>query len=135
MIILDTSFLIDYFRDENLSRFIPQGEKASVTVISYYEIMAGIQRMKSPREEKFFRHFFSEVEILDFDLTAAEIASGIGARMARAGNRVNAFDILITGIALAHHAGAIVTADTDFHEIAKYAGIEIRNYNRATMNK
>ena len=75
------------------------------------------------------------MEILDFDLTAAEIASGIGARMARAGNRVNAFDILITGIALAHHAGAIVTADTDFHEIAKYAGIEIRNYNRATMNK
>jgi len=130
LIVLDTSFLIDYFRNENLSDLIPQGEKTAVTTISYYEIMAGIQRIKSPREEKFFRHFFSDVEILDFDLTAADIASGIGARMAKEGNRVNAFDILITGIALAHHAGAIITADTDFNEIAKYAGIEIRNYPR-----
>jgi len=86
--------------------------------------------MKSPKEERFFRHFFSDVEILDFNPTAAELASDIGARMTKEGNRVNAFDILITGIALAHHAGAIITADTDFNEIAKYAGIEIRNYNR-----
>lgn len=99
-------------------------------MISCYEIMAGIQRMKSPREEKLFRHFFSDIEILDFDLRAADIASGIGARMAKEGNRVNAFELLITGIALAHHAGAIITADTDFNEIAKYAGIEIRTYPR-----
>lgn len=61
---------------------------------------------------------------------AADIASGIGARMAKEGNRVNAFDILIAGIALANHAAVIITADTDFNEIAKYAGIEIRNYQR-----
>lgn len=130
MIVLDTSFLIDYFRNEHLSALLPQGEKAAVTVISYYEIMAGIQRIKSPREEKFFRHFFSDVEILDLDVMAADIASGIGARMAKEGNRVNAFDILIAGIALANHAAVIITADTDFNEIAKYAGIEIRNYQR-----
>jgi len=130
LIVLDTSFLIDYFRNEHLSALLPQGEKAAVTVISYYEIMAGIQRIKSPREEKFFRHFFSDVEILDLDVMAADIASGIGARMAKEGNRVNAFDILIAGIALANHAAVIITADTDFNEIAKYAGIEIRNYQR-----
>ncbi|MDD1687255.1 type II toxin-antitoxin system VapC family toxin [Methanoregula sp.] len=130
MIVLDTSFLIDYFRNEHLSSLLPQGEKAAVTAISYYEIMAGIQRIKSPREEKFFRHFFSDVEILEFDVMAADIASGIGARMAKEGNRVNAFDILIAGIALANHAAVIITADTDFNEIAKYAGIEIRNYQR-----
>lgn len=130
MIVLDTSFLIDYFRNEDIAHLLPEGEKAAVTTISYYEIIAGIQRLKSPREEKFFRHFFSDVEILDFDLTAADIASGIGARMAKEGNRVNAFDILITGIALAHHAEIIITADTDFNEIAKYAGIEIRVYKR-----
>lgn len=130
MIVLDTSFLIDYFRNEELSSFIPDGEKACVTVISYYEIMAGIRRLKSPREEKFFRHFFSDVEILDFDLAAADIASWIGARMAQEGNRVNAFDILIAGIAVAHHAAVIVTADADFREIAKYTAIEIRGYDR-----
>jgi hypothetical protein len=48
---------------------------------SYYEIMAGIRQLKSLREEKFFRHFFSDVEILELSLAAADIASGIGARM------------------------------------------------------
>jgi predicted nucleic acid-binding protein len=90
--------------------------------------MAGILRLKSLTEEKLFRHFFPDIEILEFNLPAAEIASGIGARMAATGNRVNAFDILIAGIALFHHAGAIITADKDFFEIAKYAGIEVIRY-------
>jgi hypothetical protein len=128
VIVLDTSYLIDFFKNEDLKSIIPDHEKPAVTVISYYEIMAGIQRLKSPVEEKFFRHFFSDIDILDFNLPAAEIASGIGARMAATGNRVNAFDILIAGIALFHHAGAIITADKDFFEIAKYAGIEVIRY-------
>ena len=128
MIVLDTSYLIDFFKNEDLKSLIPDHEKPAVTVISYYEIMAGIQRLKSPVEEKFFRHFFTDIDILEFNLPAAEIASGIGARMAATGNRVNAFDILIAGIALFHHAGAIITADKDFFEIAKYAGIEVIRY-------
>jgi len=58
------------------------------------------------------------------------MAAGIAARMAATGNRVNAFDILIAGIALAHHARAIITADADFTEIAKYTGIDALLYER-----
>lgn len=130
MILLDTSFLLDFFRDASLSTVIPDGEKPVVSVISYYEIMAGLHRLKSPKEEKFFTHFFADVEILEFTLPAARIASEIGGRMAARGNRVNAFDILIAGIAVAHHARVIITADADFHEIAKYSGIEIWDYQR-----
>jgi hypothetical protein len=128
VIVLDTSYLIDFFKNEELKHFIPDNEKPTVTIISYYEIMAGIQRLKSPKEEKFFRHFFADIEILEFTLPAADIASGIGARMAATGNRVNAFDILIAGIALFHHAGAIITADADFVEIAKYANFDVIRY-------
>ena len=128
MIILDTSYLIDFFKNEELKSLIPDNEKPVVTIITYYEIMAGIQRLKFPKEEKFFRHFFSDSEILEFTLPAADIASSIGARMAATGNRVNAFDILIAGSALFYHAGAIITADADFIEIAKYADIEVIRY-------
>lgn len=130
MIVLDTSYLIDFFKNEDLKSLIPDNEKPVVTVISYYEIMAGIQRLKSPKEEKFFRNFFSDIEILEFTIPAADIASGIGARMAATGNRVNAFDILIAGIATFHHAGTIITADADFTEIAKYADIDVIRYDR-----
>jgi len=128
VIVLDTSYLIDFFKNEELKSLIPDNEKPTVTIISYYEIMAGIQRLKFPKEEKFFRHFFSDIEILEFTLPAADIASGIGARIAATGNRVNAFDILIAGIALFHHAGAIITADADFVEIAKYANFDVIRY-------
>ena len=128
MIVLDTSYLIDFFKNEELKNLIPDNDKPAATIISYHEIMAGIQRLKSPKEEKFFRRFFSDIEILEFNLPAADIASGIAARMAATGNRVNAFDILIAGIALFHHAGAIITADTDFIEIAKYADIDVIRY-------
>ncbi len=130
MIVLDTSYLIDFFKNEDLKNLIPDNEKPAVTVISYYEIMAGIRRLKSPKEEKFFRIFFSDIEILAFTLPAADIASGIGARMAATGNRVNAFDILIAGIALFHHAGTIITADADFTEIAKYADLDVIQHDR-----
>jgi hypothetical protein len=36
---------------------IPDGEKPVVRVISYDEIMAGLRRLKSPKEEKFFTRF------------------------------------------------------------------------------
>lgn len=70
-----------------------------------------------------------------FDLPSAEIASDIGARMAKEGVRVNAFDILIAGIALAHHSPAIITADADFDKIAKFSAIVVRNYERAQKRK
>ena len=111
-------------------RVIPEGESPAVSVISYYEIMAGIQRLKSPREEKFFRKFFSDIEILELTIPSAEIAGEIGARMASRGNRVNTLDILIAGIAIANHARSIITADTDFQEISKYCGIDVIFYNR-----
>jgi predicted nucleic acid-binding protein len=128
VIVLDTSYLIDFFKNEELKSCIPENEKPAVTIISYYEIMAGIQRLKSPKEEKFFRHFFSDIDILELNLLAADIASGIGARMAATGHRVNAFNILIAGIALFFHACGIITADADFVEIAKYADFDVIRY-------
>jgi predicted nucleic acid-binding protein len=130
VIVLDTSYLLDFFKREDLATVLPEREKAVVTVVTYYEIMAGIRRLKSYREEKFFRHFFSDIEVLELTVPSAEIASDIAGRMAAAGSSVNAFDILIAGIALSSHASAIVTADSDFKEIAKFARIDILEYAR-----
>jgi predicted nucleic acid-binding protein len=130
MIVLDTSFLIDYFRDRELESWLPEGEKTAVTVISFYEIMAGIKRLRSQQEERFFRHFFGMVDILGVDTPSAEIASDITAKLAGLGIQVNAFDVLIAGTAIAHRASTIVTADQDFREIAKAADIDVTFYQK-----
>lgn len=90
MILLDSSFLIDFFRDEKYASFIPENEIPVVSVISYYEIMSGAKRLRSKKEEEFFQRLFAEIEILDFSLPAAHYASAISARMKAAGTPVNA---------------------------------------------
>jgi predicted nucleic acid-binding protein len=130
MIVLDTSFLIDYFRDRELESYLSEGENATVTVISFHEIMAGIKRLRSKQEERVFRHFFGTIDILGVDTPSVEIASDITAKLAGLGVQVNAFDVLIAGTAIAHHATSILTADRDFEEIAKCADIDITFYSR-----
>jgi len=130
MIVLDTSFLIDYFRDREFESWLPEGEKTAVTVITFYEIMAGIKRLRSQQEERFFRHFFGTVNILGVDAPSAEIASDITAKLAGLGVEVNAFDVLIAGTAIANRATTIITADKDFREIAKTADIDVTFYRK-----
>jgi predicted nucleic acid-binding protein len=130
MIVLDTSFLIDYFRDRELESWLPEGEKTAVTVITFYEIMAGIKRLRSQQEDRFFRRFFGTVDILGVDTPSAEIASDITARLTGLGVQVNAFDVLIAGTAIANRATTIITADKDFREIAKTADIDVTFYRK-----
>jgi PIN domain nuclease of toxin-antitoxin system len=58
VIVPDTSYLTDFFKNEELRSFISDNEKPVVTIISYYEIMAGIKRLKVPKRRKIFPAFF-----------------------------------------------------------------------------
>lgn len=125
MIILDTSALIDLFRgNDEILKVI--GDDAATTVINYHEIFVGIKRYKSKTEERFFRRFFSDIKILDLDPTAAEKSSEIMARLLSLGISVNAFDILIAGIAEANGADELITRDSDFQSIARVADLNVR---------
>ncbi len=59
MIVLDTSFLIDYFRGVESTYNLVDDEDVAVTVITYHEIMTGLKRKRRKKEEKFFKRFFS----------------------------------------------------------------------------
>jgi len=130
MIVLDTSFIIDYFRGIKATYdLVDEEDDIAITTITYHEIMTGLKRKRSKREEKFFKRFFSKVEILPFDVKAAEESSNIAARLMAIGKEVNALDILIAGIAIANGADKIITRDLDFEEIAKVSDINIVLYN------
>ncbi len=63
--------------------------------------------------------------MLGLDPDAGEEASGIMGSLLRLGTPINALDVLISGIAVANGAKAIVTSDGDFQTIQKVANIEI----------
>ena len=127
MIVFDTSALIDLFRGKNEILQSVDDDIAS-TAVSYHEIYVGIKRQKARAEEKFFRRLFSDIKILDLDIASAERSSEIMSRLMTLGISVNAFDVLIAGIAESNGAEAIVTRDKDFESIAKVTELNIKLY-------
>ena len=127
MIVFDTSALIDLFRGKNEILQSVDDDIAS-TAVSYHEIYVGIKRQKARAEEKFFRRLFSDIKILDLDIASAERSSEIMSRLMALKSSVNAFDILIAGIAESNGAEAIVTRDKDFEAIAKVTELNIKLY-------
>ena len=127
MIVFDTSALIDLFRGKNEILQSVDDDIAS-TAVSYHEIYVGIKRQKARAEEKFFRRLFSDIKILDLDIASAERSSEIMSRLMTLGISVNAFDVLIAGIAESNGAEAIVTRDKDFEAIAKVTELNIKLY-------
>jgi len=129
MIVLDTSFIIDYFRGvEATYDLVDEGKEVTTTTITYHEILTGLKRKRSKKEEKVFKRFFSEVRILPFDDKAAKESSSIAAKLLAIGKEINALDVLIAGIAIANGAEKIITRDSDFEEIAKVSDIEVILY-------
>ena len=127
MIILDTSALIDLFRGGNEIQMAIESDVAS-TAINYHEIYVGIKHHKAKAEERFFRRFFSDIKILDLDRASAEGSCEIVSRLLALGISVNAFDVLIAGIAVANGAETLITRDRDFESIAKVTELNIKVY-------
>ena len=138
MIVLDTAYLIDFFigKKETLGAFdikeineldiaLDFDSDIATTVITFYEIMSGIKHKKVKKEERYFRRFFSETPVFDFNFSAAEKSSQIMANLLTMGRPVNPLDILISGIAVANGADKIATTDEGFDDISKVTGLEI----------
>lgn len=128
MIVVDTSVLIDYFKGNNESFDISENSDAVTTTITYHEIFSGIKHKKARKEEMFFRRFFSDITILDYDLKASEESSEIMARLLSIGKIVNTLDVLIAGIAITNGAEKIISRHMDFLEISKVTRLEIEVY-------
>jgi len=90
--------------------------------------MAGVERIRTRREELFFRRLFSRIRVLECDLKAVEEFSNTAAKLAMIRRESNALDILIAGIALANGVKKIVTKDKHFTEIKKVTDIKVITY-------
>ncbi len=127
MIILDTSAIIDIFRGrEGILDLIDTD--VTTTVINYHEIMAGVKHKKAKIEERYFRRFFSKIEVLPYESSAAEKSSEIQAYMMNLGKKANTLDILIAAIAIQNGAEKILTRDRDFVEISKITDLKVIVY-------
>jgi tRNA(fMet)-specific endonuclease VapC len=119
--------LIYIFRGGNEIKEVIGADVAS-TLLDYHEIFVGIIHSKAKAEERFFRRFFSDIKILNFDIIPAERSSEIMSRLLALGISVNAIDVLIAGIAVANGAETLISRNGDFESIAKATELDIKVY-------
>jgi tRNA(fMet)-specific endonuclease VapC len=105
-----------------------ENDDVASTAISYHEVYVGIKRNKAKAEERFFTRFFSDTKIFDLNRASAEKSSEIMSSLFAMGISVNAFDVLIAGIAVANGAETLITRDRDFESIAKVTELNMRVY-------
>ena len=130
MIVLDTSAIIDFLRKGEKTRRIIErennrGDMVGITSISLFELLTPIFHRRLLKREKGVRAFARESLFLGLDAAATDEAAKIMGSLLRIGKRVNALDVLISGIAVANGANEIVTSDKVFQTIQKVANIDI----------
>lgn len=120
MICLDSSFLIDRFRDREYAETFLESVAADVPVlvptVVLHELYTGALRSGRGETIEEIRRELAGTQFVGFDDAAAEEAAEIRASLADRGDLINSLDMLIAGVA--RDAGAAVIAvDRDYGRV------------------
>lgn len=131
MICLDSSFLIDFLRNDasaaNRVKFL-EDESFSISSISVFEVALGFHLMKefsSAKYEKFI-DVVREMDVLNLDLRASILSSKISASLIKEGKTINQSDCLIAGTMISNGVNNILTKDKAHFDRIK--GIKVISY-------
>ncbi|MHB8423177.1 MAG: PIN domain-containing protein [Leptospirales bacterium] len=105
--LVDTDILSRFFRNdpkvvEQVKKYVEEHGAVSFSIISYYEILSGLQYRDAGRQLNAFLAFASIHRILPLTQAAADHAARLYALMRKEGTPVDDIDLLIAGIALAN---------------------------------
>ncbi|MBS3790981.1 MAG: type II toxin-antitoxin system VapC family toxin [Candidatus Thermoplasmatota archaeon] len=135
MICLDSTFLIDFLRDDGETRAVAEelelSGKLSTTEINAFEIASGIEQSdlsddKKEEKMKQAEALFNRVELLSLDHEAALKAAEIIGELKRKGRSVDTLDSLVAGIALTNGCEVIVTRNEKHFQPIE--GVDVKSY-------
>ena len=134
MIILDSTFLIDYLKKdkkalEKLIQFRERNEVLSTTAINVFEILNGAYYLDDPKKEmalKEINHLLSYLKIFELTVAGADTCSRVFSYLRKNGIVIEDSDVLIAGLAIFNQANKICTRN--HNHFSKIPGIEIIKY-------
>lgn len=117
--LIDTDILSRFFRRDprvvmRFSEYTRHFDRIAFSIVTYYEILSGLQHRDAHRQLAVFMDFSAEHQILPLNQEAADHAARLYAATRKAGTPVDDMDILIAGIALAHDRVVITHNTTHF---------------------
>ncbi len=128
--ILDTSFLIDLFKNKpEALRKAQELDKTSqpirTTSITVFELWQGLEDLQNPIKRNRMEQFLNSQGLLQFDIESAKKAGIIYAQLERRGEIIEEGDCMIAGIAL-HHNEPLLTRNTKHFQRIK--GLKVVTY-------
>ena len=117
--IVDTDILSFYFKgDEKVvsrfSEYLKEFDQVNISIITYYEIIAGLQFKKAERQLRDFEEFIRNNNIINISDESAKISGDIYADLRQKGITIGTSDILIAGIAIENGLTLITNNEKHF---------------------
>jgi len=128
MAVLETDFLIDLLRGdehalEKAREIEAKGERKATTPISAAELLEGAYYVQG-KHLAAAKDLLKNLEILEFDLEAADRAGEIGAELIRKGRQIGVADTMIAGI-VKRHGERLITRGRHYWEVR---GLMVERY-------
>lgn len=120
--LVDTDILSFFFKgDENVIRraheYLNQYDQLNLSIITYYEITAGLKFKKAKRQLEDFEIFVRNNNTIYITEESAKISADIYADLRTKGTTIGTADILIAGIALTNELTLITNNEKHYLSI------------------
>jgi tRNA(fMet)-specific endonuclease VapC len=125
--LLDTNIISYYLKgiDSLKEKISDNIEVLSISIISYYEIVSGLQSINAKKRITEFEKFCELIEIINLDKTSILTSCKIYATLKKSGKLLDDIDILIAGIALSKNL--VMVTDNAKH-FKRIEGLKVENW-------
>lgn len=125
---MDTTAIIDLFKGtKDMKKFLENNtEPLCVNILSYAELMFGINNEKHKNEEQFYDDFFNDMYAFELTRESCKLASKINTTLKKEGKTIGSFDVLIASIFLSNGVTKILTKNKKHFE--KIKNIKVITY-------
>ena len=127
--LLDTNTCIAAMRGKDsvcgrLASLAP--DDCGISVVSYYELLAGVERCRNPATElKKVDFFAAPLRVLPFDLPSAAISARIRWALEKRGEIIGPYDLLLAGQAVALD---VTLVTRNLREFQRVSGLRVENW-------
>jgi tRNA(fMet)-specific endonuclease VapC len=130
--LIDTDILSYYFKGEhnvvrNFEKYLETFEIIELSIITYYEILSGLQAKNAFRQLEIFEEFAKDNIVIPLTENSCKISAELYSTLKQKGEIIDDIDLLIAGIAVENEMTIVTNNEKHFQRIP---GLEIENWKQ-----
>ncbi|MDX2284945.1 MAG: type II toxin-antitoxin system VapC family toxin [Bacteroidia bacterium] len=130
--LIDTDILSFYFKGDaqvaaRMGDYLEAFPQVNLSIITYYEIIAGLKFKKAERQLQAFENFANENTVIHISEASASISASLYASLRQRGITIGTADMLIAGIAIENGLTLITNNERHYEAIP---GLRVENWKR-----